>query len=173
MWSQQKPTLTRQSKKLLHYITWEPRLPSAAAPRQTHLFTLLWISVIITLAHLCVCARNRVCLRKQTKPKTREFGRALVYDEYGATKSVKKNKRMNSTAVTSSPSLLNFCLCESLLWESSFGSLSEHNRAILLWHIQQRAFLCVCHTLRKTHANKHCDDLTTHAQTFVFHISVI
>lgn len=47
-----------------------------------------------------------------------------------------------------------------------------HNRPIL-WHIQQRAFLCVCHTLRKTHANKHCDDLTTHAQTFVFHISVI
>lgn len=37
-----------------------------------------------------------------------------------------------------------------------------HNGPTLLWHVQQWAFLCVCHTLRKMHTNKHCDNQTAH-----------
>lgn len=123
------------------------------------------------------CARDRVCLRKHKNPKQDRIwtGSCLRWSMVLRKVWRGTSKWIRLLSLSFPPEFLPLCVfvVGKFIWVSVRLVKHGHNRLILLWHIQQRAFLCVCHTLRKTHANKHCDDLTTHAQTFVFHISVI
>lgn len=115
-------------RKQLDYTGKETPLPPAATVLHKHVYLAL------NLRHHCisVSVNGRVCTENKT-----EFGRAVVrllcccvYEWMNGWKRCEeecKQEQANSFQLLFPlpPPLLNLCPCVSLLWESSFGSLSN------------------------------------------------
>ncbi len=172
-----KLNLLCHSRKLFDYAVREPHLPPAATGLHKHVSlsgSESWAS-LHKLVYVCVCVwvSEWVCLHKEQDEIWKGCCEDVVsmnewMNEYGVRQTVNMNKQIHFDCfpfASSSPECLSlrvFVVGKFIWVPVKLIVKHSHNGPILLRHIQQWAFLWVCHTLweRHTHTNIRFDDWT-------------